>query len=182
MKRVRTKKDKLLKGFTLMEMMVVIAIMFIVIAIAMPNFWGGRGSAEHKGAARRITSTLRIAKGYAEAQNDTYDVLMSITDPDGDGNFNFIGMDIYKTSYVGYTSKVDKTEKMTLSAPFHITTILDNSPGAYFIKFNPEGSADDGDGAAPSNETITIQNKTTGKSIIITISEDTGCISIGDLQ
>ncbi len=172
MKRVRVKKGKLLKGFTLMEMMVVITIMFIVIAIALPNFWGGRGSTELKGAARRITSTLRIAKGYAEAQNDTYDFTAKI------GPSNFIAMKIYMNTCVGFlpANKVGKTEKITLSAPFNITTSLDNSPGEYFIQFSPDGSASDGD--AVIYETITIQNTATGKSIVITISEDTGCISI----
>ena len=181
MRKVRIKRNKFLKGFTLMEMMVVIAIMFIVVAVAMPNFWGGRGSKEHKGAARRIASTLQFAKGCAEAQNVVHHFLAWIN------SGNTISMDIYKTTYATFppANKVGKSEKMTLSAPFNISTTLDvpsdgSTWGAYYIKFNPEGSADDGD-AAIGDETITIWNTATGKSIDITISEDTGCISIGDL-
>lgn len=56
------KKLKNQKGFTLMEMLIVVAIIAVLVAIAIPTFSGALNK------ARAATDTANIRSGYADAQ------------------------------------------------------------------------------------------------------------------
>ncbi|MHB8263097.1 MAG: type IV pilin protein [Acidimicrobiales bacterium] len=58
------------EGFTLIELMVVLLIMGILMAIAIPTFLGVTGSAKDKGAQSDLTSAMTNAEGfYTNAQS-----------------------------------------------------------------------------------------------------------------
>ncbi|MEI6263251.1 MAG: prepilin-type N-terminal cleavage/methylation domain-containing protein, partial [Deltaproteobacteria bacterium] len=57
------------KGFTLVEMMVVIAIMAIVSAIAVPNFYSYAAGMKLRSASRDLYSTLQSTRMKAVRQN-----------------------------------------------------------------------------------------------------------------
>ena len=61
--RVRLTKDE--KGFTLIELMVVVLIIAILIAIAIPTFLGAQDRARDRGAQSNLRNALTAAKTIA---------------------------------------------------------------------------------------------------------------------
>jgi len=195
------KKNK--RGFTLLEMMIVLVIAAIIAGIAMPHFWGGYGSVEMKGGARRIASVLRYAKSLAEARSDKHAIVYfwnghSLT---SSSFYNYFDIDIYVNqndvsdpfswgtdwSY-GTWDKIGKTEKIHFGGPIDANTSMpikdtngSGTKNAFYIRFTPDGMATDDDGTI-SQETVTITNTKTGKNITITIEEATGSVSVGDVS
>lgn len=86
-------------GFTLIEMMITIAIIAIISAITVPNYIRHRNNQQVSRAAREIYSALQSAKMTAITDNTTINVLFSpgtgsagtyqvFEDLDGDNAFN----------------------------------------------------------------------------------------------
>ncbi len=66
---------KTVSGFTLIEVMIVIAILGIVLAIATPNFMAYRDNTNLKEAARNVSSEIQLCKQMAIAGGVRYAVL-----------------------------------------------------------------------------------------------------------
>src|SRR5665213_970411 len=59
-------------GFTLIELMVVLLILAILLAIAIPTFLGVTGSANDRAAQSNLNTMLTNAKSIYEQSNQTY--------------------------------------------------------------------------------------------------------------
>ena len=163
-------------------MMVVLVIIFIITAIAMPNFWGGYKSKEAKGAAREIASILKAAKSYAQTQNTKYDVMYWYANDDATNGETWITIDIYNDFDTnGSGRKVGKSTKLHLNPQYTIDETFDGIVDDNRITFYPDGHADDADGDPLGDETISL-TLPDGKSITITINENTGSVMGGDLE
>ena len=62
LKKLREKKNPLQQGFTMIELMIVVAIIGILSAVALPNFLSARSAAE---AGSRVGEALGLAKECA---------------------------------------------------------------------------------------------------------------------
>jgi type IV fimbrial biogenesis protein FimT len=81
------------KGFTLMEIMVVIGILSILSAIAIPGFIGWRSNAQLGRAARNVYSTFQKAKSESVRRNENCGIKFRANDfviyLDSNLNFDF---------------------------------------------------------------------------------------------
>jgi len=69
---LRKRLDRKDEGFTLIELMVVVLIIAILLAIAIPTFLGARSRAQNRSAESNLRNALTAEKtGYTDAQ--TYD-------------------------------------------------------------------------------------------------------------
>src|SRR5262249_13173432 len=73
--RARREDDE--RGFTLIELMVVVLIIAILIAIAIPTFLGAKSRAQDKAAQSSLRNALTNAKGIYTAQ-DSYGTTASL--------------------------------------------------------------------------------------------------------
>ena len=70
-------RRKSVSGFTLIEVMIVIAIMGILAAIAAPNFRNYMTQSRLKGAARQVMSDLMLARMQAVTKNNEVKVFFN---------------------------------------------------------------------------------------------------------
>ena len=66
-------------GFTLIELMVVLLIMAILLAIAIPTFLGVSGSANDRAAQSNLNTALTNAKAYYDSNGQTFGTTVTAT-------------------------------------------------------------------------------------------------------
>lgn len=67
--------SKAASGFTLIEMVVVVALLFMVLGVSIPMLAGNFGNLSLKSTAREISSFCRIARTYAISTKDVHRIV-----------------------------------------------------------------------------------------------------------
>ena len=123
-------------GFTLVEVLVVLAVMAIMTVIAMPSLISFRKNAEFGEAARGIASALREARSRAVSRNLEYRVFFNVANSryilqqGNSSNGSSVWTPVY-TSWVTFPPEV------TMAAPGSCENTTTNRS----IQFNPNGTA-----------------------------------------
>src|SRR5688572_32809414 len=73
LKRIQMSQQELDRGFTLIELMVVVLIIAILIAIAIPTFLGARARAQDRAAQSSLRNTVTAAKAIYTDREDYAD-------------------------------------------------------------------------------------------------------------
>ena len=136
-----TCKKRSERGFTVMELMVVVGLMAIISAIAMPSFISWLPSYRLSAGARQVAGDLQLARMKAISQNTTY-------------RLNFIS---------GTQYRLEKDAGFTLeSGPFTLPVGITASPTGATSEFQSRGTA-----SATDDITLTNDGGTTVRHVCI---------------
>lgn len=154
-------------GFSLMELLIVMLLMAIVSAIAIPAYQGWRGSIEYRNSARGIVSMLRDAKMQAIADNKQCRI-----------NFDVVnkryrkeqGSQAYGYSSAGWTVPAGWQDWTVLDtdATLNINDVKTGTPPDPVIVFNVNGTAQ------PGQAVVNLPDGTQMQQVQIVRIQDTG--------
>ena len=139
-------------GFTLIELIIIIAILSILAGIAVPNFLAWLPKSRLNGAARQVMGDLMAARMKAVSQNNEFKIFflangheyMILDDDDNDG-----------TADTGEWTEIKDIRNEYSDVTFDLTKTADPV-------FSSRGTA--------TNTTITLQNSSGSKDITISIA------------
>jgi len=125
---IKTPGQRYSSGFTLFELLVVLVVMSLSLAIALPGISRSISSGDIKGTARQMLSSMRLARSQAIRQRQTVDFYVDV-----DRRF-------YKTGKAGDSRHLPKHSKITL----YTARSQMQDDGSGYIRFFPDGSATGG--------------------------------------
>jgi len=124
------------KGFTLLEVMIVVVIIGVMALIAIPNFLTWMAHFRLKGAARDIATAMHLAKMKAISQGVEYRVLFDLD------NETFR---LQKGNLAGNsTAWTNDGALNTVHSTLDIARVNTNTSGFRNKEFNPDGSSSTG--------------------------------------
>jgi type IV pilus assembly protein PilA len=135
------------EGFTLIELMVVVGIIAVLLAIAIPTFLASRGKAQDKSAQSSLRNTLTAAKSIYADTND-YNKADTTTLTAGEPSLTFVAADTASTT----PRTVSVNGGTSVSSTFYAAAMSD-SKTCYFIKDSTSGGTKYA--VAPSTATCT---------------------------
>ena len=143
-------RQKQVKGFTLAELMVVIAIIGITTAIAIPYFVGQMPRYRLNGAARQVMGDLMWARMEAVSQNNEFKIFFL-------NNHEYRILDDDNND--GSVDGGEWTKTKNIQDEYHDVTISSNNDPIFLPR-----------GTATSLPTITLTNPSGSKTITISIA------------
>lgn len=115
-------------GFTLIEVLVALAIMVLVVAIVVPLSWRNQQNAQAAASARQIVDALRLTRERAILDNRPADFVMDIR------------KDMYRAAGAASPAILPGNLKVSLSTTDDL--VINDSAGV--IRFFPDGSSSGG--------------------------------------
>lgn len=147
-------------GVTAIELIILISVLAIIVAVAMPSFIGTLKKQRIDAAARHLVSDLRLAQSNAVSTGKRHRVLFNSS------NFNQYKMQIEVSS----DNWQDVTGWTDISSTYTGVSVQSAPPSPYTVTFNSRGALGE------SEMTITIRDSSgTTRGVVI---KTTGKVSI----
>ena len=163
-----TKKN----GFSLLELLVVMAIIVIVTAASLPSFLKFTKTARLRAAARDITSALRTARRYAITKRKDYPVVVCMNDLDTSSYSSPVTVTLVKNAVTFY----DTADTVELKHfPITVKGREGDDDGLMEFTFSSRGTAGSGGEVRVENDTDFMEIKVlgvTGRVRIGSVNED----------
>jgi prepilin-type N-terminal cleavage/methylation domain-containing protein len=170
------KKTNAQKGFTIVELALVIALTGILATFAVVSIWGAASTIKLNAAASKVISDIRFAQHLARTHNQWYGINFQ-SDPTNIYN-------VYHTDGSTDTTVVNPANKATdlqlnLNSKYKGVTISGvNIEGGSTVEFNPYGTPYDDMIGSPLTAAGTITLTLGGNSKVIQITPNTGKVEL----
>lgn len=144
------------KGFTLLELMIIIAVAGIVAALAVPNYLASRERAKLRGATSNLVADFELARSRAIRENGNVAVVFS-----ADGR----GYSVFEDFNSNWTRDADERMLRSVDLPPGVEVDMPTTFASDRMRFNSRGIPDGGFGGA------TLRNSSDEeKSVVINIA------------
>jgi prepilin-type N-terminal cleavage/methylation domain-containing protein len=175
-------RKKLKSAFTLIEMLVVMALMALMIGIGVTSFYGIGGSSALNGAVNEVQGALSLARQQTVLQNSSVNIYFY-----QDTNSNDIVYEMWAMTNevdVSYDD-IDNKYGYKLGSLFHfpkgLTVKVNNQEigknNQEYISLRPTGVTPE----EPISEIILTETDETDQGYIITVYNITGLTSVGEI-
>jgi len=147
------------RGFTLFELTIVLAIVVIVSAIALPRYWSSIARYRVDIAARRLAADISLAQSHARTSGQFHNIQFTR----GSLTYTLPEETSFTESPTGYVVNLD-------ASPFNVSVLsFALSDGGKTITF---------DGFGQAAQSATIQLGAIGHSRTITLNQASGAVNV----
>ncbi|MGH2758949.1 MAG: prepilin-type N-terminal cleavage/methylation domain-containing protein [Actinomycetota bacterium] len=138
------------KGFTLIELMVVVLIIAILIAIAIPTFLGARTRAQDRAAQSSLRNTVTAAKALF-TDNEDYAAATVAALTSGEPSLSFVAAGVASTKSTEVSSANVVTAPSTKAEEFY-GAVMSSSGTCWFVRDAVDPASNPGTGWAKDTD------------------------------
>jgi type IV pilus assembly protein PilA len=146
LQRITNRLHREEKGFTLIELMVVVLIIAILIAIAIPTFLGARTRAQDRAAQSSLRNTVTGAKALF-TDNEDYNAADDAALASAEPSLTFVEGNVASDDPL----EVSVTEGASVSEEFH-SAVLSKSGSCWLVRDAVDPAANPGTGWAKDTD------------------------------
>lgn len=164
------------RGFTLMELIIALAMGAILMAIAYPNFRAWQKSASYKEVSRKLASTMLDARSRAVTSNREHRVTVTLDSSAGNGaNSYAMAIGNRSSNSTVWTPVANASGTLTSGVEVRGVDDCSQADGTIVVTFTPKGGAP---GAGPATGLCVMDTDGVQKFAVGVVDANTGRVAI----